>query len=210
MTTPTQALPYYPQGAWPDVVITQTTTWVSSSVQLNSLVITNGATLYVSGTTMITANHVTIAYSLSLSTDGLGFGLGDGPGAGGSSGYRTGGGGHGGYGGQGTNSDAFGGASYGSVYQPVSLGSGAGSLPLGGVGGGAIRLVVSNTLTLQGSISVNGISATHTECDGAGGSIWIQVGVITGAGAIRANGGNGGINGNRQGGSAGGAHRAVC
>ena len=55
-------------------------------------------------------------------------------------------------------------------------------------GGGAMKITVSGTLTVDGVISANGQRNTHS--GGAGGSIWITAGTFTGAGAITANGGN--------------------
>ncbi len=130
---------------------------------------------------------------------------GDGPGGGGSTasvGYSGGGGGHGARGGYGNTfgSVATGGIPYDTYNAPVMLGSGGGSgycAISGGRGGGAIRLVIQNSLAVGGTISANGGSG-NSACGywgggGSGGSIWITAGDFSGSGAITANGGvNGG------------------
>ncbi|MCM8790744.1 MAG: hypothetical protein NC938_03480, partial [Candidatus Omnitrophica bacterium] len=91
------------------------------------------------------------------------------------------------YGGQGGNNPL---ATYGSVTEPISLGSGG----YGGIsqyGGGAIKLVVTGTLTNNGTIEANGVGG-GSYSPGSGGSIWIDCGTLTGSGTITANGGNAG------------------
>jgi len=125
-----------------------------------------------------------------------------------------GGGGHGGIGGQGSivgNNGGLGGGTYDSASQPVLLGSGGGGggkymsgttyNPDGGPGGGAIKIVTSGTVTINGSITANGSNgvdyianaAMTSGGGGSGGSIWIQAGTLAGNAAnITANGGRGG------------------
>lgn len=133
-----------------------------------------------------------------------GFGYPRGLGAGHSFTYN--GGAHGGYG-----ADAFGAGlsalPNGSVYEPVSLGSSGSSN-----GGGAMKIVVAGTFTHNGKIETNGIvgsqiNLTQQGGGGAGGSIYVQAGVLNGSGVMEANGGNGaGIN---QGGGGSGGRIAV-
>ncbi|RPI33909.1 MAG: DUF11 domain-containing protein, partial [Chloroflexota bacterium] len=109
--------------------------------------------------------------------------------------WRGTGGGHGGYGGASLNFSQ-GGLPYDSLYEPSLPGSagGAGEIEgvrIGGNGGGAIRLVVTGTLTINGYLSANGAPATYAFAGGgAGGSLWVTVGTIAGNGIIQANGGN--------------------
>jgi hypothetical protein len=132
---------------------------------------------------------------------------GSGPGAG--SGGTTGGGaGYGGNGGNGYGGRA-GGSSYGALTQPTDLGSGGGGGDScsGGAGGGAVKLNVSGTLTVQGSIIANGnngsIDGTYDGAGGgSGGSIYIIAGTISGSGTLSADGGNGGSAGCPGGGGA--------
>ncbi len=163
---------------------------------LNNLVVTNSATLILSGTTVITATNITVAKSGTLSADEQGYGVERGPGApGDNNGYGGAGAGHGGYGGAGGNS--LGGAAYGNFYQPETLGSGgrrANSITTDGGGGGAIHLVVNDTFTVDGIVSTNGGDGGNGwrgGGGGSGGSIWIETAAITGNGTIRANGGDG-------------------
>ena len=69
---------------------------------------------------------------------------------------------------------------YGSAIEPVDLGSGG----VGGHhGGGAIRLIVTDTLLNEGLISANG------DVNSSGGSVYITAKNITGNGKLSANGG---------------------
>ena len=57
-------------------------------------------------------------------------------------------------------------------------------------------LIAGGRVMIEGVVSARGIASTNSRAGGgAGGSIWITAGVITGAGIIRANGGNGQDNG---------------
>jgi len=106
---------------------------------------------------------------------------------------------HGGYGG---NSS---GVPYGSVYEPIALGSGGDYSYAGtpGVGGGAIKLLVSGSTVIDGTISANGQAGTGNRYDGgAGGSIWLDTGTISGTGTFQTNGGAGA--GDPSGGGSGG------
>ncbi|HUJ79293.1 MAG TPA: LamG-like jellyroll fold domain-containing protein [Nitrospiria bacterium] len=166
------------------------------------------------------ATSVTINAGGSINGNGLGCGpsLGfnittgsgctssttDGPGQGAdcSSYCGASGGGYGGAGGKGTA--ASGGLSYGSAtLTPMMLGSGGGTNPstppakLGGSGGGSILLDVPNALTVNGTLSVNGMNGSvdpvypEASGGGSGGSLYINAGALTGAGMVQANGGYG-------------------
>ena len=103
--------------------------------------------------------------------------------------------------------------SYGSILQPVDLGS-AGATgaygETGSAGGGALQLTVNGTLTVNGLISANGaslsVSGYHGGC-GSGGSLWLNVGTLQGGGVISANGGSSAPDGN--GGAGGGGRIAI-
>jgi hypothetical protein len=77
---------------------------------------------------------------------------------------------------------------YGSLREPVDLGTGAHH----GRGGGALHLEVGS-LQLDGTISANGEqrSTNWWQMRGfpSGGSIWIEVGILSGSGTIQARGG---------------------
>lgn len=76
---------------------------------------------------------------------------------------------------------------YGSTNCPLDLGSGGGAAP----GGGAIHLVVSDTLDIKGKISSNGGNLYDCLGAGSGGSIFIVTKKLVGTGIISANGGDG-------------------
>lgn len=117
-------------------------------------------------------------------------------------------GGGAGYGGNGGASSALsllGGVRYGDQFKPLDLGSGGGNAngamgyyttAKGGDGGGAIKLAISNTLTVNGEISANGgdggVVDRYGSGGGSGGSVYIIANTITGSGNIAANGGSGG------------------
>ena len=151
----------------------------------------------------IEADDMTVELGSAISANGQGylgattqFSMGAGPGAGEQGHNVSGGSGGAGYGGAGgTSQDGFvGGPTYGSATQPTDLGSGGSSDETndwGGHGGGAIRLVVDGTLTLNGTISANGNAGQGNEgSGGSGGSIWVTTDTLAGSGAFTANGGS--------------------
>jgi len=163
----------------------------------------------------IRAGEVSVAAGALISADGQGYtsvpaAPGNGPGGGwGAWGTIGHGAGHGGAGG----GQAVGyGLTYGSAEEPVDLGSAGGGLQdggLGGAGGGAVRLVVTGTLTLDGRVSANATapSGSWYPGGGAGGSIWVTTGTLTGGGVLQANGTAGGLH--TTGGGGGGGRIAV-
>jgi hypothetical protein len=146
-----------------------------------------------------------------LTVDGKGFPIGSNKGPGTApdfAGYAA-GGSYGGEGGSGWSSAPVG-TPYGSLLQPVDLGSagGTGSSEPGSAGGGAIHLTVGGALTVNGTVSANGVSDTpgHGGC-GSGGSIWLTTGTLQGSGSISANGGTSRFN--CDGGAGGGGRIAL-
>ncbi|MCK5590598.1 MAG: hypothetical protein KAI72_01460, partial [Candidatus Pacebacteria bacterium] len=138
------------------------------------------------------AANLTIQNSGTINIDYKGYQTDEGPGAGiftlmGTGG--SGGAGHGGDGGDGTETD--GSLAYGSITQPITIGSGGGkhaSYP-GGAGGGAVKLTVSGTTSLLGSITAKGQNPLTYGSGGSGGSVYIRTGTLSGSGSILANGG---------------------
>ena len=126
-------------------------------------------------------------------TRGYGPGAGGGNGIGG--GGRGGGGGYGGRGGDDGSASLYRGVTYGSTNAPDQPGS-SGGIDLdragtSGAGGGLIRLVVSGSLTNNGSITAIGGACNVTEAGaGSGGGIYITCGTMVGTGSILANGGD--------------------
>ncbi|MEI6075098.1 MAG: hypothetical protein WCS94_05960 [Verrucomicrobiota bacterium] len=133
--------------------------------------------------------NLLIAGGGNLSANGKGFGADAGPGKGTPEYYHAAGAG---YGGPGGRSGVEPGGVYGSLLQPMDLGSGGGSDGVcgggcpGGAGGGAIRLNVDGTLVVNGRLTANG---TDGASGGSGGSLFVSAGSLTGSGIISAAGG---------------------
>lgn len=183
------------------------------SYTFGNLTIASGGTLtfdsnLLTGTgATIAATNITIDNGGTLSVNGKGYHSGDanapGLGTGGSS-ARGSGGGYGGRGGD-TNSlyAGFGGGKYGSATAPVSLGSGGTKVSADGAGGGALKINLSGTMTVNGTFSADGNAAGSNASErgaGSGGSLWVNGGSLAGSGTIRANGGAGGSAGGAGGG----------
>ncbi|MEI7580129.1 MAG: hypothetical protein WCJ58_08965, partial [bacterium] len=148
----------------------------------------------------------------AISANSKGYGSSFGPGVGINIYNGTGGGAHAGFGGNG-QAYAGGTTTYGDYKLPDKLGSGGGryNADAGGNGGGAIKLSVTGTLLVNGSISANGdqgITGDQGTGGGAGGSIWLNVGALTGSSTISTNGGNA-IDANWDGGGGGGGRIAL-
>ncbi|MBL8093257.1 MAG: hypothetical protein JNL73_03735 [Anaerolineales bacterium] len=168
------------------------------------------------GPFVLQAANVTVQSGGWIWAYGLGYagtrGNGTGPGAGGglvNGTYQVGaGGGHGGLGGIATQGwTAFGtGTTYGDAKSPTTLGSagGAGNYATeeyrGRHGGGAVHVIVSGTLRVDGDVSVSGENSTTQKAGGcagpfggggagSGGSLWIQAAALVGTGSISAAGG---------------------
>ncbi|MFA5392816.1 MAG: hypothetical protein WC306_04030, partial [Candidatus Paceibacterota bacterium] len=155
----------------------------------------------------INAANITVAEGVSINADHQGFLSNTGPGKGIAGSYGASGGGYGGKGGD-ANAGAVGGSTYGSAEAPTALGSGGGRT--GGDGAGALRLVVPGALVLDGVVSAVGYDGLYTGSGGggggSGGSLWFNIGTLSGAGQISANGGNGAYN---AGGAGGGGRVAI-
>jgi hypothetical protein len=167
-------------------------------VVTGSLVVASNSVIYPSshaysnnaGGLLIVASNVTIAAGAAVNADGRGFSgalaaNGDGYGPGKGKGNNT-GGGHGGLGG---NSTPTSGQTYDSSNAPVQAGSGGGATYWtgGASGGGIIRIVASQTLTMDGALSANGGTLPHDAAGGgAGGAINLSCTELKGAGTIRA------------------------
>jgi hypothetical protein len=133
----------------------------------------------------VRAKAIEIGPSGSIDVTGRGFAPQSGTGAG--SAAST-GGSHGGFGGRQTNLARI----YGDYRMPTMLGSGGYGATIGGRGGGAVRLEVDGTLTIDGGIVANGAGGTSTTNagGGSGGSVLIDADRIDGTGQIQASGGS--------------------
>jgi RHS repeat-associated protein len=102
-----------------------------------------------------------------------------------------------GYGGKGGDAYAgytTGGMTYGSVVAPTDLGSGGGRNrcvnSTGGSGGGAVRVMVAGNLVNNGTISARGAGGSgYYYGSGAGGSLYVTTGTLSGSGVFAAGGG---------------------
>jgi hypothetical protein len=126
-----------------------------------------------------------VAQQGSIDVKGRGFASSKGPGAGG--GYAGAGASHGGRGAN-YGTTAISKPTYGSLKSPTDWGSGATVDQGGSQGGGAVKLKVTGTLTLHGTIDASARDCTHNGGQGSGGSIWIDAGDFEGTGTIRATG----------------------
>lgn len=193
--------------------------------QLNKLTVTGNITVESGGAiksnfSSLTANAIDIQTGGLISAEGLGYlggknrsESGQGPSPGLASSANPGGGGaHGANGATGGSAATAGGtAPYGDETAPVTFGSGGGACydADGGNGGGAIK-VITNSLTVNGTLSVKGIDITSSSVyvagGGAGGSLWLQIAnTFNGLGTISADGGygryqSGGLSGGGSGG----------
>ncbi|WP_413574730.1 beta strand repeat-containing protein [Bdellovibrio sp. HCB290] len=137
----------------------------------------------------IAASNVTVDSSSAIHTNGLGYQDG-GPG----NEYFP-GGTHGGIGGttvynDGVTTETYSATlpTYGNPNQPVQLGSAGGN----SYAGGALKLIVTGSLQLDGSVSANGEKAPlFSFGSGSGGSVLLYAGSLSGAGVVSANGGDG-------------------
>jgi RHS repeat-associated protein len=218
-----------------DVVISTSTNWTNTNVQITSLTVNSGATLTVAaGATVTVSGAVTVAGNSKIvlqSANNTAQVSGSWQGAGvtiraasvevdaGSSinadgqGYAA----SAGPGGAANNTSGGGsyagvgglstGPTYGSPATPTDLGSGGAGSGNPGAGGGAVILAVSGTLTNNGIISANGAAGINANAagGGAGGSVYVTAGALNGSGSFTANGGAGG----GEAGSGGGGRVAV-
>ncbi|MBK7317717.1 DUF6531 domain-containing protein [Candidatus Villigracilis affinis] len=184
------------------IVSGETCSLTAGTYSYTSITVQTGGTLLILGNAtlnqgvIINANEIIIESGGRIDATGQGYPSG-GPGAGqGPNPIWTGGGA--GYGGKGESGDGAGGNGYGIVKLPVDLGSAGGvgrcgliSICPGGYGGGAVRLVIATTLTIDGEIIADGVSGGGRSGGGSGGSILIETGTISGTGTIHSNGGPG-------------------
>ena len=174
--------------------------WAPASFSVASLSVNEGGHLYAppdSGTLTVTVqNDLFLAPGGEITASGRGYPVGAdrGPSPGSVGGSCAGGGAYGGSGGVGWYGEAGGTGGYGSLLQPTDYGSAGGNSIYGpgGAGGGAVRLTVGGTLTVNGTLTADGGGAVNNNTGGgAGGSLWLNVGTLAGTSVISASGGDG-------------------
>jgi len=205
---------------------------VESFYNFNSITVVANSTLTLAGNSQIlnggtatgpygqgitlTATNITINANGAILADGQGIagkerGSAYGPGEGEGESNEGAGGGYGGDGG--VDGSGFPGTSYGNITNPTELGSGGGGEDdkIGGAGGGGIKLIVSGTLTNNGTLSADGVLGTAggEVAGGSGGSLHLTAGTIAGSGIISANGSDGITSGIDDNGGGGGGRVAV-
>ena len=79
---------------------------------------------------------------------------------------------------------------YDDPYAPLLPGSGAWSGGANCAGGGAVRIVASGAVRVDGSILASSKDYANDSCRGSGGSVWISCSSFSGSGSIAANGGS--------------------
>ncbi|MBT9554709.1 MAG: discoidin domain-containing protein, partial [Myxococcales bacterium] len=149
------------------------------------------------------SGDVFLAAGTTVALDGRGFASSSGPAEGPDGNYRIGGGGagYGGGGGSstGNNGTAAGASTTGNALLPTLLGSGGGATSgaAGGAGGGLIVIETPGLITVDGTITANGVTGAANGNDyagggGAGGTVVLRgdTGVV-GTGTVAVNGGAG-------------------
>ncbi len=204
-----------------DLTIPATSTLYSNVARSYSNVTVNGDLRHSSnGTTEVNkinytvSGNMTINSGASINVASRGYSASNGPGAGNDGNEGAGGAAHAGLGGNG-RTQAGSSISYGDYLMPENLGSGGGQPNSGGAGagGGAVKLTVNGTLTVNGVINADGGYGStgdnyHVGGGGSGGSIWLNVGTLTGTSTISANGGAT-QDDDRDGGGGGGGRIAI-
>ncbi|WP_413292808.1 hypothetical protein ACLSU7_15450 [Bdellovibrio sp. HCB185ZH] len=178
------------------VTITGSVTLNPGTYTFATLVVNSSRTLtLLSDTTAGTGviiNATTVTINGTVTGDGKGYtGTQGGTGKGNIDGTSAGGGCHGGFGGVDYVYELC--VPYGDPTAPTTLGSPGGMQSSSGSGGGAVKFDVSGTMTVAGTITMNGTDSSAAGVKGgggAGGSVWIKAATLTGAGTIRANGSN--------------------
>lgn len=166
------------------------------------------------GSPLLNLRWLTVSPGAGINAVGRGFAAktgGNGYGPGGGKGGANQGAGGGGYGGAGGNGQVSGqaGTTYGVADRPIDSGSGGGGHwtgYTGGAGGGLIR-IVSERITLNGSLNANGAPYVSYGGGGAGGGIHLATRTLDGTtGQLTATGGIGTVS---YGGGGGGGRISV-
>jgi hypothetical protein len=140
----------------------------------------------------VVAGDVDLESNSKFSLEGKGFKAEDGPGKG----IGNMGGSYGGVGGGANDYKA-----YGSVFDPMNLGSGGGGIATGGSGGGFVNFTIGKSFHIDGIVDAYGQDASSNGGGGSGGTIFIKAYNMSGYGTLDVSGGDG--SGTGYGGSGG-------
>lgn len=160
--------------------------------EFESITIEPGGVLYIEGDSQGLSTTTVSASVVDVKSGGSIKGVG--------SGYQSGGPGQATAANQGASHGGSGSGNpvspYGSITEPDSYGSnGYGATSTRGRGGGQIKLIIGEELTLNGDIDVSGQGSSTS--GGSGGSILVNTRILSGSGRILAEGGSGGGGGGR-------------
>ena len=182
------------------------TNW-TTSLSATNIVVTNTALITCGGPftnnamsnrVWLICSNLTVSPNASIDVSAKGYGNtvanspGQGPGAGGGGGaFDPGGGGYGGQGGAGTS--YMGGKPYDTAQNAGLPGSGGGNWSGGlfGLGGGAVWISASGTVTVAGAIKANGNNGSSRSAGGSGGGIHVDSYAMAGTGIVSVAGGSG-------------------
>lgn len=160
--------------------------------EFGSITIEPGGVLYIEGDSQGLSTTTVSASVVDVKSGGSIRGVG--------SGYQSGGPGQATAANQGASHGGSGSGNpvspYGSITEPDSYGSnGYGATSTRGRGGGQIKLIIGEELTLNGDIDVSGQGSSTS--GGSGGSILVNTRILSGSGRMLAEGGSGGGGGGR-------------
>lgn len=160
--------------------------------EFESITIEPGGVLYIEGDSQGLSTTTVSASVVDVKSGGSIKGVG--------SGYQSGGPGQATAANQGASHGGSGSGNpvspYGSITEPDSYGSnGYGATSTRGRGGGQIKLIIGEELTLNGDIDMSGQGSSTS--GGSGGSILVNTRILSGSGRMLAEGGSGGGGGGR-------------
>lgn len=160
--------------------------------EFESITIEPGGVLYIEGDSQGLSTTTVSASVVDVKSGGSIKGVG--------SGYQSGGPGQATAANQGASHGGSGSGNpvspYGSITEPDSYGSnGYGATSTRGRGGGQIKLIIGEELTLNGDIDMSGQGSSTS--GGSGGSILVNTKILSGSGRMLAEGGSGGGGGGR-------------
>ena len=202
-----------PTGMFPSVLTVAGTQNLSGTQNFDWIEVQTGATINMTAAQPVILQARRVIVNGTFNGLGQGFANQTGPGAGGSGSGSVGGGG-GGYGAAGGGGgNANGGAANGtSTGTDIAMGSGGGNSDCNGASGGGAMSIIASSVTMNGTINVDGntITAACGEEAGGGGSaggILVVSEYLSGNGTIEAKGGKGQNSNNKEGGGGGAGGR---